>query len=57
MSFFERRRWDLVTPKDFLESYSKYACAYMSAQSPRMRMVLWFAPTVPSPPRPQNLQL
>ena len=51
-----KRRWDIVIPPDFLESYAKYACAYMSVLSPMIFIALLLAPTVPSEPSPQNLQ-
>ena len=43
-------------PKDFLVSYSKYAWQYISVVSPMILMEFLLAPTVPSEPRPQNLQ-
>jgi len=51
-----KRRCEIVTPPDFLESYWKYACTFMSVWSPMILMEFLFAPTVPSEPRPQNLQ-
>ena len=51
-----KRRWLMVRPPDFLESYSKYAWANMSVWSPMILMEFLLAPTVPSEPRPQNLQ-
>ncbi len=43
-------------PPDFFESYEKYPCAYRSVLSPMMVIACLLAPTVPSEPRPQNLQ-
>ena len=45
----------MVIPPVFLESYWKYACTYLLVWSPIILMEFLFAPTVPSPPRPQNL--
>ena len=45
----------MVTPPVFLESYWKYAWTYLSVWSPMILMEFLLAPTVPSPPRPQNL--
>src|SRR5690554_6963300 len=52
---FPNLRCDIVTPPDFLESYAKYPCAYMSVSSPMILMADLLAPTVPSDPNPQNL--
>ena len=51
-----KRKWEIVTPPVFLESYWKYACTYLSVWSPMILIEFLLAPTVPSPPRPQNLQ-
>ena len=45
----------MVTPPVFLESYWKYAWTYLSVWSPMILIEFLLAPTVPSPPRPQNL--
>ena len=39
-----------------MESYSKYAWVYIPAWSPMILAEFLLAPTVPSEPRPQNLQ-
>ena len=57
MGLSPKRRWLLVTPKLFLASYSKYAWANLGVWLLMISTVFLFAPTVPSPPRPQNLQL
>ena len=44
-----------MIPPDFLESYWKYACTYLSVWSPIILTEFLLAPTVPSDPRPQNL--
>src|SRR6056297_497146 len=51
-----KRKWDRVTPPDFFASYSKYPCAYFLVLSLMILIAFLFAPTVPSPPIPQNLQ-
>ena len=56
MGLSPKRRCEMVTPPVFLESYWKYAWMYLSVWSPMILMEFLFAPTVPSPPRPQNLQ-
>ena len=56
MGLFPKRRWEMVRPLDFLESYSKYPWAVMSVWLPMILMAFLVALTVPSPPRPQNLQ-
>ncbi len=55
MGDLPNRRWDTVTPPDFLESYSKYPWTYRSVLSPMILMVFLLAPTVPSEPKPKNL--
>ena len=55
MGLSPKRRWLMVTPPVFLESYWKYAWTYLSVWSPMILMEFLLAPTVPSPPRPQNL--
>ncbi len=50
-----KRRWDMVIPPDFLESYWKYACTFLSVWSPMIFTLFLLAPTVPSAPSPQNL--
>ena len=55
MGLSPKRRWLMVTPPVFLESYWKYAWTYLSVWSPIILMEFLLAPTVPSPPRPQNL--
>ena len=57
MGLSPKRRWLMVTPPVFLESYWKYAWMYLSVWSPMILVEFLLAPTVPSPPRPQNLQL
>ncbi len=57
MGRLPKRRWDFVTPPDFFVSYSKYAWTYWSVWSPMILMEFLLAPTVPSEPNPQNLQL
>ena len=54
MGWSPKRRWLMVTPPVFLESYWKYAWTYLSVWSPMILMEFLLAPTVPSPPRPQN---
>ena len=44
-----------MIPPDFLESYWKYACTFLSVLSPMILTLFLLAPTVPSAPRPQNL--
>ncbi|MPM59323.1 hypothetical protein SDC9_106163 [bioreactor metagenome] len=48
---------EVVVPPDFLLSYEKYPCTYKSVLSPIIFMAVLFAPTVPSEPSPQILQL
>src|SRR5699024_5830294 len=55
MGLSPKRRWLMVTPPVFLESYWKYAWMYLSVWSPMILVEFLLAPTVPSPPRPQNL--
>ena len=56
MGLSPKRRWEMVIPPVFLESYWKYAWIYLSVWSPMILMEFLLAPTVPSPPKPQNLQ-
>ena len=50
-----KRRWEIVTPPVFLGVILEVAWTYLSVWSPMILMEFLFAPTVPSPPRPQNL--
>jgi len=55
IGWFPNLKCDTVKPPDLCASNAKYPWTNLSVFCPIILIASWFAPTVPSAPRPQNI--